>query len=107
MNKQLLTIGIVLSFATAACTGFGVQTGPTVAGQFAEEQGLGNLWSETTNEKPEQAMQLELRDDSELADLWLEADTKSNWNGDTTNEAPRASATLEKLTPTHPVTTTF
>ena len=107
MNKQLLTIGIVLSFATAACTGFGVQTGPTVAGQFVEEQGLGNLWSETAAEPQEHAMQVELRDDSELADLWIEAEGKSNWNGDTTKEAPRAAATLTKLTPTHPVSATF
>jgi len=101
MNTQVLTLGIVLSFATTACTGLGVQTGPTLASEISEEQGLGNLWGETTNEAPERAMRLELRDDSKLADLWIEAEGKSDRNGDSAKEAPRAAATLEKLTLTH------
>lgn len=103
MNKQVLTLGIVLSFATTACTGLGVQTGPTLTSQIAEEQGLGSLWGKPTNETPVQVMQLELRDDRELADLWVEADDGSDWNGSTTEEAPRATAVLEQLTLPQPV----
>ena len=101
MNTQLLTLGIVLSLATTACTGLGVQTGPTLTRQIFEEQGLGNLWGEATDEAPEGVARVELRDDTELADLWMEADSKSDWNGDSTEEAPRATAILEKLTLTH------
>ena len=96
MNSQLLTIGIVLSLATSACTGLGVQTGPTLSSQIFEEQGLGNLWGEATDEAPEGVVRVELRDDTELADLWMEADGKSDWNGDSTEEAPRATAILDK-----------
>ncbi|MDH3199404.1 MAG: hypothetical protein OEM15_00790 [Myxococcales bacterium] len=103
MNKQLLTLGIALSFVTTACTGFGFQTGPTLTSQIAEEHGLGNLWGEPNYEAPVQVVEIELRDDRELADLWMEADGKSDWNGNTTEEAPRAAAALELLTLPHPV----
>ena len=96
MNSQLLTIGIVLSLATTACTGLGVQTGPTLASQIFEEQGLGNLWTEATDTAPEGVMRVELREDTELADLWMEADGKSDWNGNSTEEAPRTTAILDK-----------
>lgn len=101
MNTQLLTLGIVLSLATTACTGLGVQTGPTLTRQIFEEQGLGSLWGEATDEAPAGVVRVERRDHTELADLWMEADGKSDWNGDRTEEAPRATAILEKLTPTH------
>lgn len=103
MNKQLLTLGFAFSLATSACTGLGVQTGPTLASQIAEEQGLGSLWGEPDREPTTEAVEIELRNDRELADLWMEADTKSDWNGNTTDEAPRAAAALERLTLTHSV----
>ncbi|MDH3624491.1 MAG: hypothetical protein OES69_05575 [Myxococcales bacterium] len=103
MNKRLLTLGIVLSLATTACTGFGLQTSPTLASQIAEEQGLGNLWGEANYEAPTQVAQIELRDDRELADLWMEADHKSDGRGETERVAPRAAAVLEQLTLPHPV----
>ncbi len=103
MNKQLLTLGFALSLATSACTGLGVQTGPTLASQIAEEHGLGSLWGEPNHEPPTEAVEIELRNDPDLADLWMEPDTKSDWNGNTGDEAPRAAAALERLTLTHSV----
>ena len=71
--------GIVLALATTACTGLGVQTGPTLTSQIFQEQGLGSLWGEVTDEAPEAVVRVERRDDTELADLWMEADGKSDW----------------------------
>ena len=93
--------GIVLALATTACTGLGVQAGPTLTSQIFQEQGLGSLWGEVTDEAPEAVVRVERRDDTALGDLWMEADGKSDWNGDSTEEAPRATAILEKLTLTH------
>ena len=103
MNKQVLSLGIVLSFAITACTGLGVQSGPTLSGQIAEEHGLGNLWGEPGTEASIQVAEIELRDDRALSDLWVEANDGSDWNGNTTEEAPRAAAVLEQLTLPHPV----
>jgi len=44
MNKQLLTIGIVLSLGAVGCAGFGVQHGSSLTAQVQNEQGLDNLW---------------------------------------------------------------
>jgi hypothetical protein len=44
MNKQLLTIGIVLSLGTVGCAGLGVQNGSTLNAQVQNEQGFDNLW---------------------------------------------------------------
>ena len=44
MNKQLLTIGIVLSLGTVGCAGLGVQHGSSLTAQVQNEQGLDNLW---------------------------------------------------------------
>ncbi|MBW1830840.1 MAG: hypothetical protein DRH23_06080 [Deltaproteobacteria bacterium] len=44
MNKQLLTIGIVLSLGTVGCAGLGVQNGSTLNAQAENEQGFDNLW---------------------------------------------------------------
>lgn len=44
MNKQLLTIGIVLSLGTVGCAGFGVQHGSSLTAQVQHEQGLDSLW---------------------------------------------------------------
>ena len=102
MNKQVLTLGIVLSFATA-CSGLSVQTGPTLTSHMVEEQGLGSLWSETTDPAPVGVMRADVRNDTKLADLWVKADNGSNRNGDSPDEAPRATALLDKLTLTHSV----
>jgi hypothetical protein len=47
MNKQLLTIGIVLSLGTVGCAGFGVQQGSSLTAQLGNEQGLDDLWYST------------------------------------------------------------
>lgn len=90
MNTQVLTLGIVLSFATTACTGLGVQTGPTLASEMFEEQGLANLWSDNTDQAPENTITVEFRDESEIADLWIESEGNSDWNGRTADRTPRA-----------------
>jgi len=44
MNKQLLTLGIVLSLGTVGCAGVGVQRGSSLNAQVQDERGLDNLW---------------------------------------------------------------
>ena len=44
MNKQLLTLGIVLSLGTVGCAGVGVQQGSSLAAQVQDGQGYDNLW---------------------------------------------------------------
>ena len=44
MNKQLLTIGIVLSLGTVGCAGVGVQHGSSLTAQVQDERGFDNLW---------------------------------------------------------------
>ena len=95
-------LGIVLSLALSACTGFGVQTGPTLTSQIAEEQVLGNLWGEKEAEGPNGQVAL-AQDDHEHdeADLWIEAaQGQSDWNGygDELDATPRADRVLERLT---------
>lgn len=98
MNKQLLTLGLVLSLATPACAGLGVQTSPTVANEIFQEQGLGELWGEGPDEALDTATSVEHRDERELTDLWVEADLNSDWSGDGAKEAPRAAAMLKNPT---------
>lgn len=72
MNTQHLTIGIALALATSACTGLGVQTGPTLTSEIAAEQSLGNLWGEEEAPVASIPSAIDYRDDSSLADLWVE-----------------------------------
>ena len=95
MNKQLLTLGLALSFATTACTGLGIQASPTLA--VFEEQGLSNLWDERTDEALDPSMQVGHRDERQSADLWMKADRNPDWNRDSAEDAPRAAGILEKL----------
>jgi hypothetical protein len=44
MNKQLLTIGIVLALGTVGCAGLGVQHGSSLTAHVQNEQGFDNLW---------------------------------------------------------------
>ncbi|MEM8608565.1 MAG: hypothetical protein AAGF92_15790 [Myxococcota bacterium] len=72
MNKQHLTLGIALALATSACTGLGVQTGPTVTSAIAAEQTLDTLWGEEDAPVASVASEIDYRDDSSVADLWVE-----------------------------------
>ncbi len=69
MSKQLLTLGIVLSFGTVGCAGFGLQQGSNLTAQVPREQGLDNLWS-STEEAANQALEVPLYAEQGLGSLW-------------------------------------
>ncbi|MEM7139250.1 MAG: hypothetical protein AAF500_21945 [Myxococcota bacterium] len=100
MKAQHLTLGITLALATSACTGLGVQTGPTLTSEIAQEQGLGNLWGEQAAPVASVPSEIDYRDDAALADLWVEGQEPVAESG---NEAPRAVSFLERVTLTDSV----
>ncbi|MGB5811640.1 MAG: hypothetical protein WBG86_13975 [Polyangiales bacterium] len=100
MNTQHLTLGIVLALATSACTGLGVQTGPTLTSEIALEQGIGNLWGEQEAPVATIPSEIDYRDDSSVADLWVEGEDQ---NAVDENEAPRVTTLVERLTLTESV----
>jgi len=69
MNRQLLTLGIVLSLGTIGCAGFGVQQGSSLNAQLQHEQGLDELWSATEN-VPTQGLDTPRYVDQSLGALW-------------------------------------
>lgn len=105
MNKQLLSIGIILSLGTVGCAGFGVQQSSSLSGQIHQEQGLDNLWAAKEQpsagglEAPRYANRsvLDLWDGAEQApegaadpgyyqsrsggDLWNPASVSRSWDG--------------------------
>ena len=96
MNKQALIVGIALSLVTSACTGLGVQTGPTLTSQIREEQGLNELWGERGQPSPNSTVSVEVRDE-DTDDLWMEARENVEFNGHSGEPAPRAEALLDRL----------
>ena len=100
MRKQHLTMGIAFALVASACTGIGVQTGPTLTSQIADEQALGNLWGERSEESPNGVVVEHDRNGVELADLWVEG---GDVQEKTDRRAPRASALVERLTLTESV----
>ena len=79
MNKQLLTIGIVLSLGTVGCAGFGVQQGSSLTAQFGNEQGLDDLWY-TTKEAPTKGVDAPAYAEQGLGNLWNPSE-KANTSG--------------------------
>ena len=69
MNKQLLTIGIVLSLATVGCAGFGVQHGSSLTAEVQNEQGLDSLWI-AREEAPTQGLDAPAYAEQGLGALW-------------------------------------
>lgn len=69
MNKQLLTLGIILSLGTVGCAGFGVQQSSSLTSQFQKQQGIDALWS-STEEVPGQGLETPRYADQSLGDLW-------------------------------------
>lgn len=98
MNTQHLTIGIALALATSACTGLGVQTGPTLTGAIAAEHNLDTLWGEADAPVASIPTEIGYRDDS-VADLWVKgADVQPE-----TDESKGLTAFIERTTVTHSV----
>jgi len=100
MKKQHLTLGIVLALATTACTGIGVQTGPTLTSQIAEDTQLGYLWN-PSEDNPNGIVEPHLRDDVRLSDLWVEGEEQPARTAP--EPSPRATNLLERMTLTDPV----
>jgi hypothetical protein len=69
MNKQVLTLGIVLALGTAGCAGFGVQQGSSLSAQVQQERGLDSLWS-SSEEAPPGALEAPLYAEQALGGLW-------------------------------------
>lgn len=87
---------VALTLGATACTGLGVQTGPTLTQQLTGEMSVGdNLWA--ANE-PQVPTDMELRRSTfDTADLWMEADDRSDWNGDAHRYNPRARRVMDLL----------
>ena len=99
MTKSQLTLGIVLALATSACTGLGVQTGPTVASAIAAEHSLDTLWGEEQAPVANIDSAIDYTDDSTLADLWVEgADVEP-----AADETTGLTAFIQRTTVTHSV----
>ena len=69
MNRQVLTLGIVLSFGSVGCAGLGVQQGPSLTAQRQTEDGVDKLWS-TTAKVPVGALEAPLYAEQDLGGLW-------------------------------------
>ena len=69
MNKQLLTLGIVLALGTAGCAGFGLQQGSSLSAQVQQEKGLDSLWS-SGEETPSGGLEVPLYAEQALGGLW-------------------------------------
>lgn len=69
MNKQLLTLGIILSLGTIGCAGFGVQQGSSLTAQIQNEQGLDEFWS-SSEDAPTQGLESPRYADQALGGLW-------------------------------------
>ncbi len=68
MNRSLLTLGIVLSFGSVGCAGFGLQSSSALAGQYHADRGVDALWSQQ-DELPRGA-ETPLYAEQELGQLW-------------------------------------
>ena len=113
MNKQLLSLGIILSLGTVGCAGFGVQQSSSLTGQIRQDQGLDNLWAAEEQpsagglEAPRYANRsvLDLWDGAEPApegaadpgysqsrsggDLWNSASVSRPWDGESSTRVRR------------------
>lgn len=69
MNKQLLTLGIILSLGTVGCAGFGVQQSSSLTGQLRQEQGLDNLWA-AEEQPPTGGLEAPRYANRSVLDLW-------------------------------------
>ena len=69
MNKQLLTIGIVLSLGTVGCAGLGVQHGSSLTAQVQAEQGVDGLWF-SAERPPTQGLKTPRYAGQGVGDLW-------------------------------------
>ncbi len=101
MTRSSLGIAIALSLATSACTGVGLQAGPTLTSQIVDEQALTSLWGEHTPDSPNGLVTLDAEHEHDEGDLWIEsANAQSDWNGygDPEDAAPRAERVLDRLT---------
>jgi hypothetical protein len=69
MNKQLLTLGIVLSLGSVGCAGFGVQQGSSLTAQLQQDHGVDDLWS-SSEKAPVGALEAPLYAEQSLGGLW-------------------------------------
>lgn len=69
MNKQVLTLGIILSVGTAGCAGFGYQSNSSLSAQLRSQDGIDDLW--TAADKPVgQGLETPRYADQTLGVLW-------------------------------------
>ena len=70
MGKSTWTIiGLVLSFGTVGCSGFGIQQSSSLGGQVRQEQRLDDLWMHQEHD-PTRGIDPHLYAEQELGDLW-------------------------------------
>lgn len=74
MNKQLLSLAVILSLGTVGCAGFGLQQSSSLSAEFQKQQGLDELWS-VGEATPQQGLETPRYAEQELSHLWNE-DTK-------------------------------
>ena len=69
MNKQVLTLGIILSLGSMGCAGLGVQHNSSLTAQIRSEQGVDGLWF-VKQEPAGQGLEPPRYADQDLGDLW-------------------------------------
>lgn len=69
MNKQVLTLGIILSLGSVGCAGLGVQHNSSLSAQIQSEQGVDGLWF-VKQEPAGQGLELPRYADQDLGGLW-------------------------------------
>jgi hypothetical protein len=69
VNKQLLTIGIILSLGTIGCAGLGTQHASSLTAQIRGDQGLDALWMPARRE-PAQGIEMRYLGGEGLGSLW-------------------------------------
>ena len=69
MNKQVLTIGIILSLGTIGCAGLGTQHASSLTAQIREDQGLDSLWM-PARRQPAEGLETRHLGGEGLGSLW-------------------------------------